>query len=380
MLEVALGKSYWVRWAGCLVACVAICAGAIAQDDSRGMAKQEGPDPALSRRPNAKAPGLLIPEGKIKLDVVVNDAAGKPVFGLEPWDFKIMDYGQARKVVSFRRFDGVQVKPDPPVEVILVLDLMNLPFQQVAFVRSEVEEFFHRNGGQLKQPVLLMVLTEKGLQVLPRASTDGNALATVVAGMKGHVSSINPAMGGEGYVDRFQRSTRAIDEIAQNEAKKPGRKLLVWVGPGWPMLDRPSDGYTEKQQRRNFDGIVELTTALRNARISVYSVAPMGASGANPIQYKKFLSPVEKYQDAEAGNLGLKVLVTQTGGRILGPNNNLADQIGQCIEDANAFYRISFDPPATEHADEYHDLKVVVDRPDALVRTSTGFYNEPASH
>jgi VWFA-related protein len=170
-----------------------------------------------------------------------------------------------------------------------------------------------------------------------------------------------------------------MDNIAQNELKKPGRKLVIWVGPGWPMLNRPSDGYTDKQQRRNFDSIVEMSAALREARITMYSVTPVIVlqGGPNPMLYQRFLSPVRTAQDAEAGNLGLKVLVTHTGGRILGPGNDVAAQINACIEDADAFYQVSFNPPAAEHANEYHDLKIVVDRPGVTVRTATGYYAEP---
>jgi VWFA-related protein len=201
-----------------------------------------------------------------------------------------------------------------------------------------------------------------------------------VEGIKGSVSTINPAMGGGGYVERFQRSAKAMDNIAQNEARKPGRKLLIWVGPGWPMLSRPADGYSEKEQRRNFANIIELTTALREARITAYSVAPGSGATPNALFYRTFLNPVKTYRDADFGNLALKVLVTQTGGRILGPDNDLAGQINRCAEDAGAFYRVSFDPPAAERSDEYHELKFVVDKPGAIVRTNSGYYNEPAGH
>jgi VWFA-related protein len=89
---------------------------------------------------------------------------------------------------------------------------------------------------------------------------------------------------------------------------------------------------------------------------------------------------VKSPRDSDPGDLALKVLATQTGGRIFGPNNDLANQIEHCIADANNFYRISFDPPATDQADEYHDLKVTVDKPGVTVRTNTGYYNEPAGH
>ena len=377
MLDIAeFMRGEWIlgRVVATLLVGVAISAGA-QSDNDRGP-KQEPPDPTFSQRPVPKAQSALTREGKIRLDVMVSDASGKPVIGLEPWEFRLFDNGQPRKLISFQRFDGARVKTGPRVEVILVMDMLNLTFQQVAYVRTQVDAFLRQNGGQLKQPTSVMLLTDVGLRVQPRPSTDGNAIAGVVDGIKEHVSSINPAMGGEGWVERFQRSARAMDNIAQNEIKKPGRKLVIWIGPGWPMLNRPSDGYTERQQRRNFDAIVELSTALREARITVYSVSQMGASGANPILYQHFLNPVRTYRDAEMGNLGLKVLVTQTGGRIMGPDNDVVSQINRCTEDANAFYRISFDPPAAEHAGEYHDMRVTVDRPDTAVRTTTGYYDE----
>ena len=169
--------------------------------------------------------------------------------------------------------------------------------------------------------------------------------------------------------------------IAENEAKKPGRKLLIWVRPGWPMLQSQAFRFNEKNRRQYFDVIVELTNRLREARIVVYNVSPedssMGGGPSRSLLYKSFLKGVPTEQQADIGDLALKVLVTNTGGRILGPDNELAGQINQCIADASAFYRLSFDPPHADHADEYHDLQVQVNRPGMMVRTNTGYYNEP---
>jgi len=92
--------------------------------------------------------------------------------------------------------------------------------------------------------------------------------------IKGGVHSINSAMGAEGDLERFQLSVRQIATIAENEATRPGRKLLIWVGPGWPMLNGNNFSFSEKDQRQYFDTIVELTNKLREARVAVYSVAP----------------------------------------------------------------------------------------------------------
>jgi len=67
----------------------------------------------------------------------------------------------------------------------------------------------------------------------------------------------------------------------------------------------------------------------------------------------------------------------QSGGRVLGPNNDLAAQIGSCVQDARSFYTLSFDPPRADRASEYHDLKVVVATPGLTARTNTGYYNQP---
>ena len=114
----------------------------------------------------------------------------------------------------------------------------------------------------------------------------------------------------------------------------------------------------------------------------VYSVAPanIGAGGGNSLNtlcYKDFLKGVKSASEADSGNLSLKVLVTQTGGNIMGPDNDLSGQIDRCIADASAFYRISFDPPRAGHADEFHELNVAVDRPGVTVRTNTGYYGQP---
>jgi VWFA-related protein len=381
------GRFTWASmgWRAALIVMIAIAYALASAQNAAPASPQseqrtEPPNPALEHRPLPKPQSLMIPEGKIRLDVVADDAAGKPVIGLQPWDFKILDNGQSSKVMSFRSYDGVQVKPDPPVEVILVVDTVNLMFQQLSFVRGELDEFLRQNGGQLQQPLTLALLTEKGIRIQPRPSTDGNAIATMLSGVKGSVRVLDQAMGFEGQLERFQVSERALDGIVQNEARKPGRKLLIWVGWGWPMLNRPTNYYSATQQHQLFSSIVEMSTVLREAQVTVYSVSPAGVYGPDQLLYQNFLKGVKSYKDADFGDLALKVLATQTGGKIMGPDNDVVGQLNHCIEDAGAYYRISFNPPVADHADEYHDLKVQVDRPGVTVRTTSGYYNEPAAH
>lgn len=342
-----------------------------------GAKTQSPPDPVLVHRPASKALHDL-PDGKVYLDVVVNDQAGKPVAGLESNNFKLLDNERSAKVASFRAFDGSLARPEPPVEVIFVVDELNLPFSQVSYIKSQLLDFFRRNEARLEQPVSIFVLNEKGVQVQPKPSTDRNRLVGLLNQTEPHISSINPAMGADGAMERTQISVRELANIAENEARKPGRKLLIWLGPGWPMLQSKKFRVDERNRSLYFKATVELTNRLREGRIVLYTVSPILSVETGPvILYRQFLNGVQNEQQADVGNLGLKVLVTNTGGRVLGPDNDLVKQIDECIADANTFYRVSFDPPKPEHLDEFHSLRMQVDRPGLLVRTNSGYYNEP---
>jgi hypothetical protein len=104
--------------------------------------------PTLSHRPEP-APGS-VPEGKIKIDVVVTDGSGRPVAGLEQKDFTLLDNKKPRPILSFRAVDGMEGagKSDPPVEVVLLIDVTNTSLRVVGNERYQIENFLRRNGGK----------------------------------------------------------------------------------------------------------------------------------------------------------------------------------------------------------------------------------------
>jgi VWFA-related protein len=167
-----------------------------------------------------------------------------------------------------------------------------------------------------------------------------------------------------------------MDMIAGNEVKRPGRKLLIWAGPGWPLLDGPRVEVSSQGQKQMFNQVVGLSTTLREARMTVYSVS-LGVPGLGTYLYQDFLKGVKTPEKVNPANLALKVLAIQTGGRALPPDNDLAGQIEVCVQDAGAFYTISFDPPPADKPNEYHDLKVEIDKPGLTAHTDTGYYNQP---
>src|SRR5277367_5663294 len=107
-------------------------------------------------------------QGMIRLDVVVTDKSGNPVAGLGQQDFTLEDNGQPGKIVSFQAVDGVTAKPDPPVEVILVIDELNMAETPkhgeapLLDAKREAENFLRQNQGRLGQPVSIYRLTNDG--------------------------------------------------------------------------------------------------------------------------------------------------------------------------------------------------------------------------
>ena len=319
--------------------------------------------------------------GLIKVDVVATDTSGKPVAGLQPRDFTLLDNGEPRRILSFQAFDGTAAKPEPPTEVILVIDTLEVPGDLISIERNSVEAFLRKDGGHLAQPVSIFTLVETGLWRVADRSSDGNALAVQVA--RNHLSSLirdfrgrpggGPALGLD--EPAFLTGMKALGDIAIAERRKPGRKLLLWVGPGWGV---GSGAYVEgtgpKQQA--FYTIGWFSTLLREARIALYSFT-VGETDPRSHLYMGYLGGVESAQSASYLNVYRKVLAVQSGGRVLDQSYDLVREMENCAGEAGVFYTLSFDPPRADHPDEYHELKVQIGKPGMTARTNTGYYNQP---
>jgi|HubBroStandDraft_5_1064220.scaffolds.fasta_scaffold23129_3 VWFA-related protein len=310
----------------------------------------------------------------LHLDVVVTDKAGKPTPGLSAADFALLDNDQPRKIVSFEAHaPGAE---GAPTQIIILFDTVNVPFDSVSYARQQVGNFLEQNGGHLTHPVALYFLTDTKVVGQEKPTTDGEGLAAHLEATEGRVRAENRVYGDFGRIERFQYSLKMISAIVERLQTEPGRKLLIWVGPGWPMLDEPGLDFSTQQQQKLFANIVGFSTLMRQARVDLYSIS-LGSPDRGTYLYESYVKGVKKVTQAQAPNLGLKVLAVQSGGLALAPSNNLAAAIDTCIQDAGTYYSLSFEPPPAGGPNEYHDLKVRVDQPGLTARTNTGYYAQP---
>jgi VWFA-related protein len=333
--------------------------------------------PALSHRP-PPSPA----QGQIKLDVLVTDTGGRPVAGLQQGDFTLLDDKKSQPILFFRAADGSigQGAAEPPVEVILLIDATNNSIHNIAFERDQIAKFLRQHGGHLPQPLTLMIFSERGVQVGPQPSTDGNLVAQELDKSGATMHTVQRS-GGYDAIERVDLSLKTLRSVAAAEVPKPGRKMLIWIGPGWPMLEGPGYRASDDTQRALFNAVVETTRTLREARITVYNVNQLDPSSSGMMRtdfYKSFLKGVPSPRQAESGDLSLPVFAIHSGGLVLNTTEDLVNQLNRCVAEAKAYYTLGFDPSKADHTDEYHELEVKISKPGMKVRTNAGYYDEPA--
>ena len=161
---------------------------------------------------------------------------------------------------------------------------------------------------------------------------------------------------------------------------RPGRKFVIWVSPGWPLLAGPQNILTAGQKQQTLDTAMRLSTGLRQARITLYSIFPLGLAGVGTgaaEYYKTFLTPLTDPSKASLANLSLQVLVTQSGGRVLFGNDLIQNYLNNAVADLSAFYTLAIDPAPSTQPNQFHTLDIKLSNPKLQALTRNGYYSQP---
>jgi len=201
-------------------------------------------------------------KGLIRLEVTVRNAAGEAVPGLGQEDFTVLDNGQPESIVAFRH-SPAPGGPSPNVSVVVLLDTLALPPKLATEERQQVVAFLRADGGRLRWPLTVYTFEGSGFYRTAEASRDGNGLAEAVPAdsKRNPLVLQTPAPAFSPYtVDEVRRyfqlsqlnqevsslstGLQALATIAAAEDGVPGRKVLLWVGPG--LHDKGTGAYPDK--------------------------------------------------------------------------------------------------------------------------------------
>ena len=111
---------------------------------------QSNVQPATSQqRPAAHPQPRDRAEGLIALDVMVTDPEGKPVAGLNAASFHLLEQGRDQRILSFDPFEGVALRSEPAVKIILLLDKFQVPTEIARDEEVGIEAFLRKDGKNL---------------------------------------------------------------------------------------------------------------------------------------------------------------------------------------------------------------------------------------
>jgi VWFA-related protein len=339
-----------------------------------GLAQAPSPStpPQLATAENA-APA---DSNRISIDVVVTDKLGHPVHGLKASDFTLLDNKAPQKILSFRALD-VETAHSDPTSVVVVLDTINADFSTVAREREELSRFLKQDGGELANPTSVAIFADGGTKMQQGFSRDGNALNAALSQQETALRTVTRNSGFWGAGERLEMSLGQLSQLAAYESTLPGRKIILVIGPGWPLFAVAGEQSDMKQRTWVFNSVVQLTNGFREGHIALYCLDPFDLGRTDPFYYQSFLKGVAAPKDAQYPNLALQVLAVHSGGSVIINGRDILGELNTAVRDAGASYELTFESAPGDRPNEYHALEVKVDQPNVTVHTTTGYYAHP---
>jgi VWFA-related protein len=348
-------------------------------------------------------PAVKVTVRLVVLDVTVTDANGKPVDNLTSKDFQVYEDGKLQTIRSVEppsahilppgsAVAGVSETFDPakpsafglsPVN-ILILDEANTHFADSSFARRQIHDYLSRQPALLPQPTTLLSIYDNNFRQLQGFTRDRDALLRSLAAAPTEYAwklEINGSTE-DGPVERLDQSLRALNMIAQDYARIPGRKNLIWVGGGFPTLDPTSIDGADAQEVKN--ALQHVTDVLLDTRVTLYAVDPTSSAVAlteitDPTQLAFAAAAGDSLtagSDPFNGSDDFDRLGPVTGGRVVRGKNDVATQIGKLVDLGTHFYTISYTPnSASVAAANYRKIQVRCIPPDLTAATRTGYYS-----
>ncbi len=381
-------------------------------------AQQPGASPESTFSSNAEL--VLVP-------VSVRDNSGQPLAGLQKSDFTLADNGKPASIAVFEEVHANQAPQPLPLPdkqtysnmvaqpgsgtawvrepLILLLDGINSPMFSQERARKALIEYLSSHL-DAQQPTALLVMTSNGIRQVHAFTNDTQALIEAAKRVQAKLSHTEVEMTDEdlGLSDdapqgaltslrveaafRQANATRdtlnGFHEIARAFAGVPGRKSLVWLSSGFPLLIEDPH-YLASMGTGFLNDYQDTWQALNKAEIAVYPVnleALTHDSRRDPFGARVHQSHTVVRGGMNSPELGgkpdreknsedtLRLFAGATGGRACMNNTNITDCIGKATADSRDFYLLGFYVPHEGTKPGWHKLSVKLDKPhgDLLAR------------
>ena len=375
-----------------------------------------------AREPSVPAGETVIRTGTelVIVDVVAQDKEARPIHGLTREDFILSENKVTQNLRHFEEHTVDQPSvPGPPLPPqpagvftdyspvapngvlnVLVLDSLNTPTKDQAYVRTELQEYVKKANpgtriaifgltnrlfflqGFTSDPKLLKEAVDHKLS--PNASslladpTGSNSdIASsddlVPAQLAANLQSFEAEQEAFKTRLRMQYTLDAFNQLGHYLAAFPGRKNLIWFSGSFPLDIVPDLTLANPFMVMGGDEEAEYhetTNLLTKAQVAVYPVDARGImmdpgldashSGKgyskNPQNFAADQtafsgSQVEEHQTMQA-------IADDTGGQAFFNTNDLATAVAKAIDSGSNFYELAYSPNHQNANGEYRTIQV----------------------
>jgi VWFA-related protein len=368
----------------------------------------------------------------IEATVVVHDRSGQPVSDLSAADFRIFEDGKEQKI-EFFAVNGAQaadtsVKSFPPPKnvfsnrveergggvVAILFDRLNSRAEDQKLARDQIVSFLLTLKPEDR--IALYVLESDAIKVLHEFSSDTRALVAALSRRLGNSSvellrseELAPDFAPTGLaaldedtaawltrtmenvsesylIRRGLLSANALETIADHLRSMPGRKSLIWVSGGFPIVIPTAHGpeILDREVSRSL-------RAINDSDIAIYSVDMRGLMPAlNPTTSTETIAmptfgraapkPPPSFNTMPTVSPNQDVMhqaVNATGGRAYTNTNAIGDSVRRAIEDGRVSYVLGYYSPREKADSKFHDIDVKVRRDGLDVRHRKGYVALP---
>jgi VWFA-related protein len=378
----------------------------------------------------------------VLIPTVVTDGSGNHVASLKKDDFVIKEDGKSRSISVFEEVatDTVRLQRtagekgqfsnfDPGSGgyhrlTIIVLDLINTPFNDLSNARKALFDFFTR-AAESGEPMCLLALDRGGITVVHEFTDDPKILAEALRQLPANsaplvhetVAEVSAPPGSDPTAAALRKMIRsmtqnekqlesterkdtailtleALNQIAVAFGGLPGRKSLIWASSGFVYsLSSPTKMMCEPacpvEQRGSVQGLYErLWRTMNNSQIAIYSVDLrslaagnfQASSGTDQFTHPYEVGDPDFDKAAEANwtvqdtTTSLKLFAENTGGKAFTNTNDLSQAFREAVQDDSHYYMLGYYVDRTQTKAGWHKLSVNVNRKGIHARFRNAFF------
>lgn len=361
-----------------------------------GVAAAQGPE----------QPAIRVFTRLVDISVIARDPHG-PAAGLTADDFTVFDNGVEKQIAFFsvnsvhapaKPFvppaPGVftnrpEARPDAAVRLtVIVLDGLNTSVEFQARAREQLLRFAREIGPRDRVAVYAM---SDRLRCIQDFTNDARQLAASLQRYTPNLALVKDSPAGaasrripvgeaqqiaEGAAAnltalaeyyRMHVTTDLMKDLAQQIARVPGRKNVIWLSAGFPMEilmkgDRPEHP-TSFEEELSGGG-----KALARGDATLYPLDVRGLVAPSGGQ-----SVIAVAESEKTRHRSMDVLAAVTGGRAFYGRNDLAASLRDALNDAELTYTLGFYPDAAAQDGNYHRLHLDVKRKNVELRYRPGY-------